>query len=330
MRFIRLIPILIMTLFACAAADAQDDGEDLIRVETDLVTVNVAIRDKQGNPVKNLRREQFEIFDNRAKQQIEYFSAETSPVTYGIVYDMHPRATERMTAVLDSLRVFTKNLPAEDRFFLTAFNHYGSLTVDFVPSVEQLEKNLSLGEKNRKPNSLYDAIYAAAEKIRESPSQKKTILVISDGADHSSRHSFADLSRELKNFDAQVYAVIFDERELWGYSDLTRVGAGGQEPQQRRRISTDASRLDRVALQELTIKSGGDSRFPATENSLDLYNIYRQIASEMRDFYTLSFYPKNAADGKWHELRIGLHSVKDSKSFSLTYRLGYQSPAPRP
>jgi len=115
MKYIRFISVFIITLFAIISANAQDET---IRVETDLVTVNVAVTDKQGKPVKNLRQEQFEIFDNKTKQQIAYFSAEKSPVTYGIVYDMHPTTTERMTAVLDSLRAFTKNLPTKDRFLL--------------------------------------------------------------------------------------------------------------------------------------------------------------------------------------------------------------------
>ena len=248
MKYIRFISVFIITLFAIISANAQNET---IRVETDLVTVNVAVTDKQGKPVKNLRQEQFEIFDNKTKQQIAYFSAEKSPVTYGIVYDMHPTTTERMTAVLDSLRAFTKNLPTKDRFLLTAFNHYGSLNLNFIPTVEQIEKNLTFGEKTREPNSLYDAIFAAASKIRESKSQKKTILIISDGADHNSRHSFSDLSKQLKSFDVQIYALIFDEREMWAFSDITRGG------NRRGRISGDASQFERAAIQELTLKSGG-------------------------------------------------------------------------
>jgi Ca-activated chloride channel family protein len=270
-----------------------------------------------------LRAEKFEIFDNKAKQEIAYFSAENAPVTFGIVYDMHPTTQERMTTVLDSLRAFTKNLPEQDRFFLTAFNHYGSLTLDFIPTVEQIEKNLSFGEKMREPNSLYDAIYAAANKIRESPSRKKTILIISDGADHNSRHSFSDLSKQLKSLDVQIYAVIFDESVMWNYSDIT---SGGNR---RQRVSADANRLERAALQELTMKSGGTSSFPTTESGQELYRIYTRIAAEMREFYTLSFYPDAAADGKWHELKIKLGEIKGSKKFALTYRQGYQSVLPK-
>jgi VWFA-related protein len=299
--------------------NAQDE---LIRVDTDLVTVNVAVTDSKGKPVSGLRQEQFEIFDDKTKQQISHFSAEESPVIYGIVYDMHPTTAARTAAVLDSLRAFTKNLPAEERFFLTAFNHYGSLNVEFIPTAEQIEKNLSVPAKTRVPNSLYDAIYAAANKLRESKSLKRTILVISDSADHNSRHNFSDLSRQLKSLDVQIYAVIFDESEMWDYSDIT------QNMERRGRISNDATKLDRVALEELTMKSGGTSHFPTTQNGQDLYKIYNRIAAEMRNFYTLSFYPIEA-DGKWHQLKVGLRSVEGSKRFAMTYRQGYQSASPK-
>ena len=306
--------LLLIGVLSVTAINAQD--EEQIRVETNLVTVNVAIRDQQGKPVKGLRQEQFEIFDNKTKQQISHFSAEDAPVSFGIVYDMHPTTVERTTAVLESLRAFTKNLGAGDRFFIVAFNESGNLNLDFIPTVEQIQNNL----KRSEPTSLYDAIYLAANKLRESKNLKRTLLIISDSADHNSRRNFSDLSKQLKTLDVQIYAVIFDESKIWSYSDITRNG------KRRKRISNDASQLDRIALEDLTMKSGGASRFPMTENAFELYKIYRQIAAEMREFYTLSFYPIDAADGKWHELRIGLRSVEGSKRFALTYRQGYQSP----
>ena len=306
--------LLLIGVLSVMTINAQDEP---IRVETDLVTVNVALTDKQGKPVKGLRQEQFEVFDNKLKQQISHFSAEDASVSFGIVYDMHPTTVERTTAVLDSLRAFTKNLGADDRFFIVAFNERGNLNLDFIPTVEQIQNNL----KRSEPTSLYDAIYLAADKLRASKNLKRALLVISDSADHNSRHSFSDLSKQLKTLDVQIYALVFDEAEMWTYSDVTPGSSN-----RRRRISGDASRLDRVALEELTMKSGGTAHFPATESGQNLYRIYRQIASEMREFYTLSFYPVDAADGKWHELRIGLRSVEGSKRFALTYRQGYQSP----
>lgn len=308
-----LLLLLIIVLFV-VPINAQDET---IRVETDLVTVNVALTDKQGKPVKELRQEQFEIFDNKLRQQISYFSAEDAAVSFGIVYDMHPTTIERTTAVLESLRAFTKDLGRDDRFFIVVFNERGNLNLDFIPTVEQVQNNL----KRSEPTSLYDAVYLAADKLRESKTPKHTLLIISDSANQNSRYSFSDLSKKLKTLDVQIYAVIFDESEMRSYSDITRRG-------KPRRILSEASELDRVALEGLTIKSGGNTNFPSTPNARELYKIYQKIAVEMRDSYTLSFYPTAAADGKWHNLRIGLRSVEGSKKFALTYRQGYQSRLP--
>ena len=310
MKFTEFLSIFIVITLLVINAGAQDEP---IRTRTDLVTVNVAILNEQGMFVQGLRKEQFEIFDNKEKQEIAYFSAADAPVSYGIVYDMHPTTEERTAAVLDSLRAFTKQLGADDRFFVVAFNERGYLNLDFVPSSEQITKNLKPAE----PRSLYDALYLAADRLRASVNLKRVLLVISDSADHQSRHDFADVTKQLKTFDVQVYAVIFDESQMWKYGDVT-------SGKPRRRIYDDANPLERAALEDLTLKSGGTANFPMTASGAELYQIYRRIDWEMRRFYSLSFYPAEA-DGKWHDLRIGLRSVKGSKKFALTYRQGYQS-----
>lgn len=312
MKFIIFTLFVLIFAVSGSVSFGQDDP---IRVETNLVTVNVAVNDKNGKPVKNLRQEQFEIFDNRQRQQITHFSVEEAPVTYGVVYDMPPTTAERTTAVLDALSAFTKELRPEDRFFVVAFNQSGSLSVDFVPTIEQLEKFLP---DRREPNSLYDAIYLATDKLRESGNLKRTLIVVSDSADHGSRHSFSDLSKNLKNLDAQIYAVIFDEDAPY-YRDVTLAG------KRRRAVLNDATALDRAAIQDLTLKSGGAAHFPVGENSQRLYEIYSDIAAEMRRQYTISFYP-TVTDGKWHDLRVNLRDAEGSKKFALTYRRGFQSP----
>ena len=311
-----ILPILFL-LISFSPAFAQD--ETPIRVETNLVNINVAIKDKKGDFVENLNKENFEIFDNNIKQEIEYFSAEDAPVSFGIVYDMHPTTEERTTAVLESLREFAKKLNANDDIFSIVFNKRGSLVTDFIPTVEQLNTNLS--GKYREPNALYDAIFLATEKIRKSRNNKRIILVITDSADHQSEHRFGDIVKQLKNLDAQIYAVLWDEADEWKYTDITRNG------QTRTRVSSDASGLDRAALQELALRTGGTMRSPTVHNAQELFRIYNQIAFETRKQYTLGFYPKTV-DGKWHDLRINLLSVKDGKKTVLTYRPGYQSPKP--
>jgi VWFA-related protein len=215
------------------------------------------------------------------------------------------------------LREFYKGLKPEDDLFTITFNRRGSLVLDFVPTSEQVETNLS--GKYSQPNALYDAIFLGAEKLSKSRNLKRVLFVITDSADHNSEHKFGDIVKKMKTFDAQIYSVLWDESDVWKYRDITR---GNNS---RIRISSDASELDRAALQELALRTGGTMRSPTAQNAQELFRIYRQIAFETGKQYTLGFYPEKS-DGKWHDVKIKLRSVEKSKKMALTYRTGYQSP----
>jgi Ca-activated chloride channel homolog len=314
----RALIVLLIISIAFLSASAQD--EKTITVNTDLVNLSVAVADAKGNYLENLQKEQFEIYDNGKKQTIEYFSAADAPVSFGIVYDLHPTTDERTTAVLESLREFAKGLKGNDDIFALVFNRRGSLTTDFIPTAEQIEKNLD--GAYREPNALYDAIFAATEKLGKSRNLKRVLFVITDSADHNSERRFSDIINRLKTLDAQIYAVLWDEAEDWRFRDITRNG------EQRRRVSSDATGFSRAELQGLALRTGGTMRSPTVQNAAELFRIYNQIAFETRRQYTLGFYPEKS-DGEWHELQINLRSVENRKKMVLSYRLGYQSPPPK-
>jgi VWFA-related protein len=215
--------IFIFSILFFSIEGLGQDEDTAVRVDTELVTVNVAIADANGKPVIGLSQTQFQIFDNRIEQKIEHFKNQSSGVSFGIVYDMHPTTDEKTNAVLNGLREFTKGLPAGDTYFFVVFNEHGSLTLNVVPDRDQLAKHLERPEK-REPRSLYDALYLAAGKLRRQPNLKRTLLVITDAADHSSRRSFNELRDELKRFDVQVYAITLDDTlaRFEGYVDVTK------------------------------------------------------------------------------------------------------------
>lgn len=97
---------------------------------TNLVTVNVVVTDRDGRYVKGLTRYQFEVYDEKVKQQITHFSAEAAPVSLGIVSEIH-NATPETRAMLTALKQFTRSLGDDDDFFFMAFGKNGSVTTDF-------------------------------------------------------------------------------------------------------------------------------------------------------------------------------------------------------
>lgn len=313
----RIVFFALITTAISLSVSAQDDKP--IRVETNLVNVNVSIVDRKGNYVEDLNKAQFEVFDNGVKHEIALFSSEEAPISFGIVYDLHPTTDERTKAVLESLKQFTKDLREQDDFFTLVFNKRGSLVLDFVPTPAQVRTHLS--GSYTEPNALYDAIFLATRKIREKRNLKRVLFVITDSADHNSEHRFKEVLDQFKTLDAQIYTILWDEAEEWTYGDIATVGS-------RRTKVSDATPLDRGAVEELAVRTGGSLTTPIVQNARELFRIYNQIAFEMRKQYALGFYPENN-DGMAHRLIVKLRSVKNSKKMVLRYRPGYQNNKPQ-
>lgn len=318
-----IIALLFIVLFVSMRSQAQ---EEEVAVGTHLVSVNVTVTGSNGKYVSGLRREQFEVFDDNAKQQIAFFSAENAPTTFGIVYDMHPSTVERSTATLRALKQFTRTLRPEDDFFIVAFNERGSLVLDFIPTLEQVQTNLPMGQPQGAA-SLYDAVFMAAGKIRASQNPKRALLIISDGEDHNSRSSYKELRNRISGFDVQIYTIGIDDSpnnksaksDRWTYEDLTRRTG-------RRTLANAEAAMGRAVLEELSKASGGTAYFPETTGERELAGICTQIALELRQQYAIGFYPTDTTSAaQWHRLRINVRPPDQSQGrLALSYREGYQ------
>ena len=307
---------LLYIITAVAALAALSFGQDdTIRVETNLVTVNVAVADRQGDHVRGLTKSDFIVLDGGVKQDIDTFAAEDAPVSFGIIYDMHPTSGEQMSGVLGALRSFAGSLRSDDDLFVTVFNEKGSLTTDFVPTDEQVQKQIEGGS-----NSLYDAIFDASERIVRSRNNKRVLLVLTDGQDHSSHHSYKELRNHLRGVNLPVYAITFggDDASRYGYADIFR----GGPPQRFERFET--TRLDRGVLEEISKTSGGKSFETQIRQRMYLSALYDRVYDDIKRQYVIGFYPEKA-DGKYHGLKVSVAGQKERK-LSVSSRKGYQSP----
>lgn len=298
------------------------DVESPVRIGTQLVSASVSVKDANGNPVKGLDVAQFKIFDDDARQTIEYFSKADAGVTFGVVYDMHPTTAEHTRVVLDSLRDFAKGLPGADDFFLVMFNDRGSLTTEIVPDLAQVGRHLA-NPTAREPRSLYDAIHVAKDKLSHGKNIKRTLIVITDSADHNSRHNASEIVSELRTSDMRVYAIVpyQNVESFYGYEDLSAA--------QEARLWSDASPADRSALNSMTIRSGGTTFPTSLRREASIAKILQVISGDLHDQYVFGFYPTSVGNGKWHEIKIKLDAGRAGKGFVLTYRPGYQSGEPR-
>lgn len=316
--------VLALTVTAQVTPTSQPQ-DDKIVVGTNLVTVNVIVTDSEGRYVKGLSRDEFTIYDNKVEQQIAHFSAEAASVSIGIVCEVHDGAPEQTRAVLAAVKNFTGTLGSKDDFFFVGFSEHGSVSTDFIPSANQLSDHLRL-IKPKGPSSFYDAVYLAAARLKHTKNLKKALLLISDGHDTDSSHSYNKLRDRLRTLDVQIYAISIADPALdqfaryrrWHFEDITRQLGPQSVP-----VSPESA-TGRAVLAEMSRASGGATYLPEMESESELAYICSQIALELRQQYTLAFYSNPAGNDGWHKLKVRVRESQAHSNLKLSYRKGYQ------
>jgi Ca-activated chloride channel homolog len=275
--------------------------------------------------VKSLKSDQFSIYDENARQKIAHFSVGAAPVSIGIIFEIHSARPTHVSAMLAALRQFVATFSERDNFFFTAYNSNGSVTSEFIPSANQIIEHLSV-VKSGGPAALYDVVYSAAGRLRQSTNLKRALLVISDGQDDHIRHSYNELRDRLREFDAQIYTIGIADPAMdqfagyrrWVFEDFTR------QTGRRSFLLNSEAAMGRAVLGEMARVSGGTAYTPESESEPELTAICTRIALELREQYTLGFYPSDLTSKKWHRIKVSVNPSENSSSFSLSYRKGYQ------
>ena len=271
---------------------APQKPQDKIVINTKLVNLTVSVNDKLGRFVAGLTKEDFEIFDDNIKQDVAFFSDDDAPISLGIVYDVSGSMGNFSSRSLSMLRYFFDNSHTEDEFYVYAFNNRVQLVQDFTSLPEALLNRVTV-IKAKGSTALFDATYAAVEKVREGRHHKKVILIFSDGEENSSRYSGRELQNLLKENDVQIYAI--------GMSEISS-GAG--------------------TLKFIAEPTGGQALFPFDYASAEV--VYTRLALMLRRQYVVGFYPSNVTSGTaWHKLNVQIKAPKQLGRLKLSYKNGY-------
>lgn len=316
--------IMAATVTGQAISTNQQQQDERVVVGSNLVTLNAIVTDAKGHYVQRLSEDQFRVYDNNVLQPIAHFSSEPGPLSIAIVYEVHESTREQARQVLAALKQFTSTLRSDDDFFLIAFSEHGSFTTDFIPS-NQVVDHLQV-VKPGGPSSLYDSLYLATTRLTKARNLKKALLLISDGYDTCSAHSYNTVLNRLSTLDVQVYAIGIADPALdqsagyrhWFFEDTTRQ-TRGRAVQVNPEVASGGA-----VLAEMSRASGGTTYLPEMESEAELAYICSQIVSELRQQYTLTFYSKATVSTGWHKLEVRVVEAQAQSDLRLSYRKGYQ------
>jgi Ca-activated chloride channel family protein len=298
MRYLNLFA----TLFLLASPVwAQEDAPVFkLNVDVDLVELHVTVVDDHDRTVSGLQKENFRILEDRVDQPIEVFKHEDMPVSLGLVID-NSRSIEPRKQRLDAAALaFVRKSNPDDEAFIVHFDFNARLAQDFTNDESRLESVLN-SVKPYGETALYDALILALDEMDKAKYQKKAILLITDGLDNVSKHTFAEALEKTRQSRVAVYTV-----------GLLSAAEGEKAEQ------------DLLSIAEA---SGGKAYFPA--NVDEATTMMERIARDLREQYTLAYAPTGAHDGSWRSVRVEVTPPPGfPKKLSANYRHGYYGPQP--
>jgi VWFA-related protein len=283
-----------------AATPVPTDGrsDDVIRVETDLVTIPVRIAEKNGRAVPDVKQSEFRIFENGIEQEIAYFQNEEQPFTVALMLDMSYSSVFKLHDIQAAADLFVSLLRERDRVMIVAFDE--KVRVLCRPTGDRRALRLAIyGSRIGSGTSIYTAVDdVLREQFAREPG-RKAIVVLTDGVDTSSRIATArSVLRELTESEVLVFPIQYDTWDdvqksrrndaqiLYDEDDRPYVadtppGRGEREEDYReaREFLTDIAEI-----------TGG--RLYRVRSNTNLRDAFAAIADELRKIYSLGYYPR--------------------------------------
>ncbi len=270
---------LVAGLTVIGAAGQDEDAP--LTIDSNLVVLNVSVRDSRGLHVSGLKQKSFSLLEDGIDQPISFFAAEETPFAAVILLDSSGSMGTNISLARSAAIRFLDGIRAEDNVAIYRFDNRVILVQDFSNSRDVSERIFDV--KADGMTVLYDAIYKAADELGKRPEKRRAIIVLSDGADTQSGRSAARALKAASAVNAVIYTV-----------DMSQNGPGSTGRQQARAV-----------LKDFAEKTGGT--FVEKPGGADLRTAFEAIVKELGVQYTLGYEPLNdKKDGKWRsiELRI--------------------------
>ena len=351
--------LLAVLLSICLSAIAQEKKPDqkkedeaaTIRVDTDLVTLDVAVADREGNRSNSgLRLEDFVVYENGVRQKVANFEATEVPFSLVLMIDTSGSTRGDVELMRRAVRGFLKELRPQDRVAVIQFNKEIELLKDLTADRRAVEHSLDLLNAGS-GTAFYDSMQLALEEVLSKIEGRKAVVALTDGVDSYGYRSYEQILPLLEKGRVSTYFLELDTESFTEagmvrncaeetHFEFSRKQLRKYTKEHAGKISEsyfeshcELSKMERIQinqrlydsarreLREMADKTGG--RVYPVKALQQLDKAYSQIAAEIRTQYSLAYYPANEKhDGKWRSLKVEIKRP----GFVARTRAGYRAP----
>lgn len=293
-----------------AAAPANDDGE-VIRVNTQLVSVPVRVMDKKGRFIGGLAKDNFKVFEDGVEQEVALFSNEHEPFTVALVLDMSYSTTFKIGEIQSAAIAFIDQLRPQDKVMVVSFDAEVHVLCDPTNDRREIYRAIK-STKISTGTSLYEAVDLVINNRLRAIEGRKAVILFTDGVDTTSRR-VNDLNNldDAMELDALIYPVRYDTfadvQKMKNGSIVAKpppisipssspdtfpikIPSGAVSPGSQGTTEAEYQRAEEY-LDGMAIRTGGRVYPALTLGSLA--EAYAKIASELREFYSIGYYPSS-------------------------------------
>lgn len=305
-----------------------EDDNEVIRVETNLVTMPVSVLDRDGRFITGLQQRDFQIFENGVQQKVEYFQSVEQPFTVILLIDVSPSTQFKIDEIQDAAIAFVNQLRPGDKVQVISFDERVRI-LSPVTNDRRVLQNAIRRTEFGDGTSLYEAVDFVVERQLKQIQGRKAVVLFTDGVDTTSRRAnYQSTVRDVEETEALFYPIRYDTqsdmnggwggggnypsrypRQQRGIGGIIGVILGGGNVQVGRggggRGGTGSSSAEyetgKKYLADLARNSGGR----AFEARNDLSAAFSGIAEELRRQYSIGYYPETVGKtGERKQIRV--------------------------
>ena len=320
-----------------------EKDQTVIRANVEMVSLPVVVSDRQGRRITNLKKEDFQVFENGIEQEIAGFGATDEPVDVALLLDTSGSTEHELARIQNAAIEFVHQLHPDDEVAVLSFAEDVKLQQDFTINRDRNEYGIKK-TRTGECTVAYEAVWLTLEEVLKPKIERKALVIFSDGVDTCSSKASQKETLELaKETQATIYSVFYDTQDdqyrrttpggypggtqippIWnptppyGVPRSTRTNPipGGSTTQ-------DDYRAGKAYLSNLAEYSGG----LLYDGMQDLGHAFSEVARELASQYSIGYYSTdNKHDGKFRKIEIklkqpglvartkkGYFALKDSK-----------------
>lgn len=273
------------------------DESDVVKVETNLVSIPVSVFDRNGLYIPNLQKTDFKIFEDGKEQEIAHFGTSDKPFTVVLLLDTSLSTEYKIEEIRSAAKSFVELLKPQDVVMVIEFDGNTHVLTEATGDRQKIYKAIDKADFGY-GTSLYDSVQFSLRKRLSLVEGRKAIVLFTDGVDTTSLKADYDSTViEAEESEAMIFPIYYNT------FFNNRGGFGYPQPGQRGTTPEEYA-LGKKYLEDLAEATGGRVFRPESTPG-GLTRAFEGIAEELRRQYNIGYYPqKEGKQGERRQIKV--------------------------